>query len=268
MPRVCRQGRLPRLAGLEQSHVLLWTMLTLGAEQPRSVPGTAWCPWRPRWKDTAFWQQMMDEMGCQGDVFPCLLLFLPHEVLLRHRDHGGTYTLRWRRVSNLWAGAGGRPRVQEPPLTEAEGWRGETQVLPLQASQHHFSLRSGCFGTPESSKAAPSPASSPRHTAAAHGTRNLPTASGPAAGEPGRGRWQQSLFLATAGMRQPGPRSDAIQPCRPPHQAGIYRPSSPLLYPQSEFSTTAPFPLVSLLKYDSQFRMDLNFSLVRMCQAN
>lgn len=59
VPWACRQGRLSRLAGLEQSHVLLRTTLTLGAEQPRNTPGTAWCPWRPRWKDTAFWQQTL-----------------------------------------------------------------------------------------------------------------------------------------------------------------------------------------------------------------
>lgn len=136
-------------------------------------------------------------------------------------------------------------------------------MLPLQTSQHHFSLRLGYFGTPKSSRAALSPTargSSPQPTQPPHSTS--------AAGEPGRGRWQQSLFLAEAGMRQPGPRSGTIQPRGPQHRAGIYRLSHPPLYPQTEFSTTAPFPQGSLLQCDSEVRTDLNFSPVRTCQAH
>lgn len=89
-----------------------------------------------------------------------------------------------------------------------------------------------------------------------------------AAGDTGGGRWQQSLFLAAAGMRQWSRlRSQpSVHPCGPSHRAGIYRPSSPSLYLRAEFSTTALFPQVSHLKYDSEFRMHLNFPPVRMHQ--
>lgn len=113
VPWACRQGRLSRLAGLEQSHVLLRTTLTLRAEQPRNTPGTAWCPWRPRWKDTAFWQQTLVKWDVRWMFLPPPpLLFLPHEILPRHRNRQGTYTLRWRGASNLWADAGGRARCK------------------------------------------------------------------------------------------------------------------------------------------------------------
>lgn len=48
-----RQGRLPGLAGLEQSLGWLRLMLMLCVEQPRNVPGTAGCPWSPCQKDMA-----------------------------------------------------------------------------------------------------------------------------------------------------------------------------------------------------------------------
>lgn len=61
-------------------------------------------------------------------------------------------------------------------------------------------------------------------------------------------------------MRHPGPCSSTIS--HTGHRAGTHRASSPLLYPRSEFSITAPFPQVSILKHDSEPRMELNSSLV------
>lgn len=124
----------------------------------------------------------MGEAGCLGDGLS------PQVIEVRmHQPHA----LKGRRQP--WGRCCLRTMLQEPPFgdqSKAEGQRqtgGPRSPSAAIARLHpDFSPQSGGAGAPRSCGAAPR---------AEH-----PHGAEPAAGEPSRGRWQQSLFLVAARM--------------------------------------------------------------------
>lgn len=144
--------------------------------------------------------------------------------------------------------------MQEPPLTEAEGWRGKTKVLPPASLPAPFQPQVRMFWDSQKQQGSPEPhqqptvcGSSPRQTQPPASPRHrdrLP-------GSPAEVDGSKAYFLQQTGCGSPVPTQMPSSHMGHRTEWVFTDHPSPSLYPRSEFFTAAPFPQVCLLKHDS-----------------